>query len=173
MIVQLRAVVCGLRSHTGLCEIVRPFPHQVDVFCQDQVSTNQRKSKKNLPPHVCRSFLSNIHNLKNQSETQLLRRHQESQPGNHALLKIHLASQCLYAYPTSEKKKLSENQLQSTTETLYHHQESSKYGWVDPTISEELESNHLAINVSPLWGFQWVIICPSPIAGQPDPTAHF
>ena len=105
MIVQLRAVVCGLRSHTGLCEIVRPFPHQVDVFCQDQVSTNQRKSKKNLPPHVCRSFLSNIHNLKNQSETQLLRRHQESQPGNHALLKIHLASQCLYAYPTSEKKK--------------------------------------------------------------------
>jgi DNA recombination-dependent growth factor C len=122
------------------------------LFCQEQVSTSQRKSKKNLPPHVCRSFLSNIHNLKNQSETQLLRRHQESQPGNHALLKIHLASQCLYAYPTSEKNKLSENQLQSTTETHYRHQELSKYGWVDPTISEELESNHLAINVSPLLG---------------------
>ena len=80
------------------------FHTRLMLFCQEQVSTSQRKSKKNLPPHVCRSFLSNIHNLKNQSETQLLRRHQESQPGNHALLKIHLASQCLYAYPTSEKK---------------------------------------------------------------------
>ena len=51
-----------------------------------------------------------------------------------------------------KKNKLSENQLQSTTETHYRHQELSKYGWVDPTISEELESNHLAINVSPLLG---------------------